>query len=133
MAILTVTARGQVTFRKDVLRHPGVEPGGKVELELLPDGRGRLRAAKPAGTIDGFIGLLAGRMQKVKITADTSGQKSKPDGAVISGQCLSPRPWEAARPFRRTGHGADRNFRAKCRRGRNSSAGHSACHKHAQK
>src|ERR1700733_8370709 len=27
MAILTVTARGQVTFRKDVLRHLGVKPG----------------------------------------------------------------------------------------------------------
>ena len=64
MAVLTVTARGQVTFRKDVLQHLGVEPGGKIELELLPDGRGVLRAAQPAGTIDGFIGLLAGRTEK---------------------------------------------------------------------
>ncbi len=64
MAVLTVTARGQVTFRKDVLQHLGVEPGGKIVLELLPDGRGVLRAAKPAGTIEGFIGLLAGRTKK---------------------------------------------------------------------
>jgi bifunctional DNA-binding transcriptional regulator/antitoxin component of YhaV-PrlF toxin-antitoxin module len=65
MTELTVTARGQVTFRKDVLQHLGVKPGGKIELELLPDGRGMLRAAQPAGTIDGFIGVLAGRTTRV--------------------------------------------------------------------
>jgi len=65
MTILTVTARGQVTFRKDVLGHLGIKPGGKIELEKLPDGRILLRASKPAGTIDGFIGLLAGKTRKV--------------------------------------------------------------------
>jgi bifunctional DNA-binding transcriptional regulator/antitoxin component of YhaV-PrlF toxin-antitoxin module len=65
MTTLTVTARGQVTFRKDVLQHLGIEPGQKIELDLLPDGRGLLRAARPTGTIDGFVGLLAGRTQKV--------------------------------------------------------------------
>lgn len=63
MTTLSVTVRGQVTFRKEVLRHLGVEPGGKIELELLPDGRGLLRAARPAGTIGAFIGLLAGRTE----------------------------------------------------------------------
>jgi bifunctional DNA-binding transcriptional regulator/antitoxin component of YhaV-PrlF toxin-antitoxin module len=65
MAILTVTARGQVTFRKEVLQHLGIKPGEKIELDLLPDGRGLLKAARPAGTIDGFVGLLAGRTKKV--------------------------------------------------------------------
>ncbi len=65
MATLTVTARGQVTFRKEVLQHLGIKPGEKIELDLLPDGRGMLKAARPAGTIDGFIGLLAGRTKKV--------------------------------------------------------------------
>lgn len=65
MAILTVTARGQVTFRKDVLQHLGIKPGEKIELDLLPDGRGMLKAARPVGTIAGFIGLLAGRTRKV--------------------------------------------------------------------
>lgn len=41
MTTLTVTARGQVTFRKDVLQHLGIRPGDKIELNLLPDGRGR--------------------------------------------------------------------------------------------
>lgn len=65
MTILTVTARGQVTFRKDVLQHLGIKPGEKIELDLLPDGRGILKAARPSGTIDGFVGLLANRTSKV--------------------------------------------------------------------
>lgn len=65
MTTLTVTARGQVTFRKDVLQHLGIRPGDKIELDLLPDGRGVLKAARPAGTIESFVGLLAGRTRKV--------------------------------------------------------------------
>src|SRR6201996_9549508 len=69
MATLTVTARGQVTFRKDVLQHLGIEPGEKIELDKLPDGRVALKAAQPTGTIDDFIGLLAGKTRKV-VTLD---------------------------------------------------------------
>ena len=65
MSTLTVTVRGQVTFRKKVMEHLGVEPGGKIELDLLPDGRGLIRAARPAGKIDDFFGVLAGRTKKV--------------------------------------------------------------------
>jgi AbrB family looped-hinge helix DNA binding protein len=65
MTTLTVTARGQVTFRKDVLQHLGIEPGEKIELDKLPDGRVTLRAMRPAGTIDGFLGLLAGKTKKI--------------------------------------------------------------------
>jgi len=67
MATLTVTARGQVTFRKNVLRHLGIEPGEKIELELLPGGKGVVRAAQKNGSIDEFIGSLAGK-SKVKLT-----------------------------------------------------------------
>lgn len=62
---MTVTTRGQVTLRKNVLQHFGIRPGDKIELDLLPDGRGVLKAARPAGTIASFIGLLAGRTRKV--------------------------------------------------------------------
>jgi bifunctional DNA-binding transcriptional regulator/antitoxin component of YhaV-PrlF toxin-antitoxin module len=65
MATLTVTARGQVTFRKKVMEHLGVKPGGKVEIDLLPDGRGIIRAARPAGKIQNFFGVLAGKTKKV--------------------------------------------------------------------
>ena len=65
MSTLTVTSRGQVTFRKDVLRHLGIKPGDKIALDMLPDGRVALRAAKAGGSIDGFVGKLAGRTRKV--------------------------------------------------------------------
>jgi AbrB family looped-hinge helix DNA binding protein len=65
MITLTVTSRGQVTFRKDVLHHLGIRPGEKIELDKLPDGRVALRAAKPSGTIDGFLGLLASKTRKI--------------------------------------------------------------------
>ena len=42
-----------------------IKPGDKIELDLLPDGRGVLKAARPAGTITSFIGLLADKTQKV--------------------------------------------------------------------
>jgi len=62
---LKVTERGQVTFRKEVLRHLGIRAGEKIELSLLPGGQGLLRAARPTGSIDGFVGLLAGKKKKV--------------------------------------------------------------------
>jgi bifunctional DNA-binding transcriptional regulator/antitoxin component of YhaV-PrlF toxin-antitoxin module len=65
MITLTVTAKGQVTLRKDLLQHLGVEPGQKIEISALPGGRIEVKAARPAGTIDRFIGLLAGKTGKV--------------------------------------------------------------------
>jgi len=65
MATLTVTARGQVTFRKDVLKHLGVRPGEKIELELLPDRRISIHTPRPKGSIEDFIGFLAGKTKKV--------------------------------------------------------------------
>lgn len=65
MAILSVTARRQVTLSKEVLRHLGVNPGSKIEIELLSGARGIIKAVQPSGTMDSFIGLLAGRTTKV--------------------------------------------------------------------
>lgn len=65
MTTLTVTARGQVTFRKDVLQHLGIRPGERIELDKLPNGRVALRAVRPTGAIEGFLGLLAGKTRKV--------------------------------------------------------------------
>ncbi len=62
---LTVTARGQVTLRKDVLQHLGLRPGEKIALEMLPGGCVTLRAMRSAGKIDAFFGLLAGKTKKV--------------------------------------------------------------------
>lgn len=65
MTTLTVTAKGQVTFKKDVLQHLGIKAGEKIELDLLPDGRGVLKAARQTGTIANFVGLLANRTKKI--------------------------------------------------------------------
>ncbi|MGO1075388.1 AbrB/MazE/SpoVT family DNA-binding domain-containing protein [Inquilinus sp. CA228] len=65
MTTLTITAKGQVTFRKDLLQHLGVEPGQKIEVDKLPDGRIEVKAARTTGSIDDFIGLLAGKTKKV--------------------------------------------------------------------
>ncbi len=64
MASLTVTAKGQVTFKRDLLKHLGVEPGERITIDKLPGGELRIRAAQPAGTIDDFLGLLAGKSRK---------------------------------------------------------------------
>ena len=58
MTTLTVTAKGQVTFRKDVLQHLGVEPGSKVSVEKLPDGRVEVRAVRQTGRIEDLFGFL---------------------------------------------------------------------------
>ena len=59
MAItLTVTAKGQITLGKEVLEHLGVQPGGKVDVDLLPSGQMRLRA-RPGRPIEEIFGLLA--------------------------------------------------------------------------
>jgi len=51
MSTLTVTAKGQVTLRKDLLEHLGVHPGEKIAVDKLPDGRIEVKAARPAGKI----------------------------------------------------------------------------------
>lgn len=58
MSILTVTARGQVTFRKEALKHLGILPGGKIRLDLLPNGRAELKANRARGSLHEFRGVL---------------------------------------------------------------------------
>ena len=58
MQVLTVTAKGQVTLRKDLLRHLGVEPGQQISVEKLPDGRIEVRAARPTGNISQLFDFL---------------------------------------------------------------------------
>jgi AbrB family looped-hinge helix DNA binding protein len=58
MTTLTVTAKGQVTLRKDLLEHLGVQPGEKLSVEKLPDGRVEVKAARPTGKISDVFGFL---------------------------------------------------------------------------
>ena len=58
MSTLTVTAKGQVTLRKDLLEHLGVQPGEKITVDKLPDGRIEVKAAGPTGRISDVFGSL---------------------------------------------------------------------------
>jgi AbrB family looped-hinge helix DNA binding protein len=58
MSTLTVTAKGQVTLRKDLLKHLGVHPGEKITVDKLPDGRIEVKAARPTGKISDAFGFL---------------------------------------------------------------------------
>jgi AbrB family looped-hinge helix DNA binding protein len=58
MGTLTVTSKGQVTLRKDLLNHLGVSPGEKIVVDKLPDGRIEMKAVRPIGKISDVFNLL---------------------------------------------------------------------------
>ncbi len=66
MASLAVTVKGQVTLKRDLLQHLGIKPGERIEFEKLPGGELKVRAARPSGTIDGFIHALDGKVKLKK-------------------------------------------------------------------
>lgn len=73
MPTLTITAKGQVTLRQDLLKHLGVGPGQKIEVDKLPDGQIKVRAATRKGTISDFIGCLTKKKGRV-LTIDEMNQ-----------------------------------------------------------
>ena len=58
MTTLTVTAKGQVTLRKDLLEHLGVRPGEKIIVDKLPSGRIEIKASRPQGKISDVFDFL---------------------------------------------------------------------------
>jgi AbrB family looped-hinge helix DNA binding protein len=62
---LTVTAKGQVTLRKEVLQHLGVKPGDQLEIELLPSGR-MLAWARPGSPVSSIFGLMKRRSERAR-------------------------------------------------------------------
>jgi bifunctional DNA-binding transcriptional regulator/antitoxin component of YhaV-PrlF toxin-antitoxin module len=58
MRTLTVTAKGQVTLRRYLLEHLGVQPGDKIAVEILPHGRIEVKAAQPSRKISDLFGSL---------------------------------------------------------------------------
>lgn len=65
MTTLTITAKGQVTFKKELLRHLGVKPGDRLDVSTLPGGALSVRAQQKKGSIEDFFGVLAGKTDKV--------------------------------------------------------------------
>jgi AbrB family looped-hinge helix DNA binding protein len=64
MSTLTVTAKGQVTLRKELLKHLGVQPGEKITVNKLPDGRIEMKAAQPSGRISDVFNVFKGRRRR---------------------------------------------------------------------
>ena len=58
MGTLTITAKGQVTLRKDFLEHLGVRPCEKITVDKIPDGRIVVKAARPTGNISDVFDFL---------------------------------------------------------------------------
>ncbi len=65
---LTVTAKGQITLRKEVLEHLGVRPGDRVDVDLLKQGWMRVRAkpGKPVATIFGMLARPGTRRRSIE-------------------------------------------------------------------
>jgi len=61
MTTLTITAKGQITLKQELLRHLNITPGQKVEVDKLPDGRIVVGSASPKHSIAEFSGSLAKR------------------------------------------------------------------------
>ena len=59
MTTLTITAKGQITLKQELLRHMNVSPGQKVGVDMLPDGRLLVRPVTQKGSITEFSGCLA--------------------------------------------------------------------------
>ncbi|MFZ3484826.1 AbrB/MazE/SpoVT family DNA-binding domain-containing protein [Sphingomonas sp. 3-13AW] len=58
MTILTVTSKGQITLRRDLLQHLGAQPGSKIAVRKLPNGRIEVEAAPPESKIAEVFGML---------------------------------------------------------------------------
>lgn len=82
MATMTVTARGQVTFRKEVLQHLGIRPGETITLDLLPNGRAELRAERLKGSWKDLKGLVADKTNGARLSNDEIGDAIAEAGAA---------------------------------------------------
>jgi antitoxin PrlF len=79
---LTVTAKGQVTLRKEVLDHLGAGVGDRLEVELLPSGRieARAKTGRDASSVFGMLkrpGEAARTVQQINdvISAGWAGER----------------------------------------------------------
>ena len=69
MTTSTVTEQGQVTFERDALKHLGIRPGGRIRLDLLPNGRaGLVGDEQPQGSWDGLRNLFAGQTNGAQLS-----------------------------------------------------------------
>jgi len=70
MPSLKLTSRGQVTLRKEILRHFGVQAGDRIDLQLLPGGKGVVQAERKTGSISDLAGCLKGKTNGARLTIE---------------------------------------------------------------
>lgn len=58
MTTLTVTGKGQITLKRDLLQHIGINQGQRVEVIKLPNGELRIKAEQSTQPIENVFGLL---------------------------------------------------------------------------
>ena len=80
MSTLTITAKGQVTLRKDLLEHLGVHPGEKISVDKLPDGRIEVKAAQPTGKISDVFGSLKAKKKGRTLSIEGMNKSLPGDG-----------------------------------------------------
>jgi len=52
------------------LQHSGIKPGETIELDLLPDGRAELRAARPKYSFRDLRGILKGKTNGARLSVE---------------------------------------------------------------
>ncbi|MDO5691241.1 MAG: AbrB/MazE/SpoVT family DNA-binding domain-containing protein [Pseudomonadota bacterium] len=70
MTTLSVSAKGQVTLKKELLQYLGLQAGERIRVEKLPGGMLALQAAEPLGSFADLKGKLKGRGQRAKLSVD---------------------------------------------------------------
>ena len=58
MTTLSITAKGQITLKKDLLKQMGVHPGQKLQALILPNGKLELSPEPPKHDISIIFGML---------------------------------------------------------------------------
>jgi AbrB family looped-hinge helix DNA binding protein len=70
MTKLSITAKGQVTLRKEVLQHLGLRPGDKVSVDLLPDGRATLSPVRSERSFRDLANILKDKTNGKRLSID---------------------------------------------------------------
>jgi len=82
MTTLKVTARGQVTLRREVLKHLGGQPGDGIHMDLLPDGRAELQAERPQGSWSDLRNVLKGKTNGARLSIEEINEAITEAGAA---------------------------------------------------
>ncbi len=82
MQQLTVTSKGQLTLRKSILEHLGIQPGEGIEITLEPGGKASLQAVKGTKDWSSFRGVLKGAGNGLKLSIEELNEAIAEAGAA---------------------------------------------------